>query len=217
MRSILTPGADRFDTESIHNLSGAVFAFAMTLLILNLTVPQIPKSAPEIVLAAALRDLWPHVLTYVVSFGLIASYWVMHRRIFTFIRIADRTFLWMNLYYLMFIAFMPFAANLMGSYPRYRVALLAYAGTALVTLLIQHTEWAYATGRGRLVDPDLDPRWNAHVTARNRGAIALVLVCIAVSFVDPLVSLITLILMPVLGMLPFHLQEPAPAAGERSP
>ncbi|HLN13713.1 MAG TPA: TMEM175 family protein [bacterium] len=216
MRNILAPGSDRFDTESIHNLSGAVFAFAMTLLILSLVVPPVPKGAPEAVLAAALRDLWPHVLTYFISFGLIASYWVMHRRIFTFIRVADRTFLWMNLYFLMFIAFMPFAAELMGSYPRYRVALLAYAGTALVTLLLQHTVWAYAVGRGRLVDPDLDPRWIAHVTMRTRGAIALVLVCIGVSYFDPLVSLATLILMPVLGMLPLRIAGPAPVSGEPS-
>ena len=53
MRTCLPP-SDRFDTESVHNLSGAVFAFAMTLLILNLVVPEIPKGAPNSVLASAL-------------------------------------------------------------------------------------------------------------------------------------------------------------------
>jgi len=216
MRIIPRRKSDQFDTESVHNLSGAVFAFAMTLLILNLVVPEIPRGAPNSVLASALLNLWPHVITYVISFGLIASYWVMHRRIFTFIRTADRTFLWMNLYFLMFIAFMPFAANLMGSYPRYRVALLTYAGTALATLLIQDAEWRYAIGRGRLADPDLDPRWIPHLTARIRGAIALVLVCIGVSFFDPLVSLFTFVLMPVLAMWPAHLREPAQASDGRT-
>ncbi len=209
--------SDRFDTESVHNLSGAVFAFAMTLLILNLVVPVIPKGAPNSALASALLTLWPHVATYVISFGLIASYWVMHRRMFTFIRAADRTFLWMNLYFLMFIAFMPFAANLMGTYPRYRVALLTYAGTALVTLLIQTAEWRYAKVRG-LVDPDLDPRWAVHLDWRLRGGIGLVLVCIGVSFFDTLVSLFTLILMPVLSLWPAHphLRDPMAASRERT-
>jgi uncharacterized membrane protein len=208
--------SDRFDTESIHNLSGAVFAFAMTLLILNLVVPVIPKGAPNSVLAAALLSLWPHVATYVISFGLIATYWVMHRRMFTFILEADRTFLWMNLFFLMFIAFMPFAANLMGTYPGYRAALLAYAGTALVTVLIQGAEWQYATGRGRLVDPDLDRRWIAHVTIRIRAGIVLVLGCIGVSYFDPFLSLLTFIFMPVMAMWPVRDRELPRVPGARA-
>ncbi len=205
--------SDRFDTESVHALSGAVFAFALTLLILDIAVPEIPKGSPEKVLVGALINLWPHVLTYVVSFGLISSYWVTHRRIFTFIKRADRTFLWMNLLFLMFIAFMPFATSLMGAYPRYHVAVLVYAAVAMATMLIHYAEWAYATGRGHLVDPDLDPQWFHHITRRLLSAALFSLVCIGVSFFDPLVSLIVFLLVPLMAMWPVRLEVP----GEESP
>jgi len=210
MRVFSVSRSDRFDTESVHDLSGAVFAFALTLLILNLVVPTIPKGSSETVLFRALVNLWPHVLTYVISFGLIASYWVVHRRMFTFIKRADRTFLWMNLFFLMFIAFMPFATNLMGAYPRYHVALITYAGTALATLLTLAAEWRYATRLGRLVDPDLDPRWIRHLAGRIWGAIFLCLVCIGISFFHPLVSLFFFILFPILAMVPADLDGPTP-------
>jgi uncharacterized membrane protein len=215
MRIIGPLRSDRFDTESVHNLSGAVFAFALTLLVLDLIVPVIPKGSPETVLLNALVSLWPHVLTYGISFGLISSYWVMHRRMFTFVKRADRTFLWLNLFFLMFIAFMPFATKLMGTYPRYHVALLTYAGTCMATLLVQAAEWRYATRRGRLVDPDLDPRSIRQMAGRLWGAILLVLLCIGVSFFHPLVSLFFFILMPVLAMLPAGLDGPEQGSEER--
>ena len=205
--------SDRFDTESVHDLSGAVFAFALTLLILDLVVPEIPRGSSETALVSALVNLWPHILTYVISFGLIGSYWVVHRRIFTFIKRADRTFLWMNLLFLMCIAFMPFATKLMGAYPRYHVALLTYAGTAMATLLVHYAEWGYATGRGRLVDPDLNPQLILHIAGRLRLGIFVCLLCIGVSFFDPLVSLFFFIVMPVLTMVPARLDVPAQAPG----
>jgi uncharacterized membrane protein len=207
--------SDRFDTESVHDLSGAVFAFALTLLILDLVVPEIPKGSSETVLVGALVNLWPHILTYVISFGLIASYWVLHRRIFTFIKRADRMFLWMNLLFLMCIAFMPFATKLMGAYPRYHVALFTYAGTAMVTLLVQCAQWRYATGRGRLVDPDLPPQLILYVARRLVVGVFLGLICIGISFFDPLVSLFLFIAMPVLTMWPARLDFSAQSPGEQ--
>jgi len=215
MRIVGVSRSDRFDTESVHDLSGAVFAFAMTLLILDLVVPEIPKGSPEPVLVSALANLWPHILTYVVSFGLIASYWVLHRRTFTFIKRADRTFLWMNLLFLMCIAFMPFAAKLMGAYPRYHVALLTYAGTAMITLLVQHAEWRYAIGRGRLVDSDFNPEWGRYFTRRLRLGLLVGLACIGVSFFNPLVGLGIFMVLPVATMLPANFDGGAEAPEEQ--
>lgn len=199
---------DRFDTESVHNLSGAVFAFAITVLILDLVVPEIPRGAPERVLLSALVKLWPHMAAYVVTFGLIASFWVSHRRVFSFIRAADRLFLWLNLFFLMGIAFLPFTTKLMGTYPRYRVGLWAYAGTAMGTLLIQYVQWMYAIRRG-FVHPDLNPEWTRRISRRIQLGFLIGLLSVGLSFFDPLVSLFIFISMPLLAMWPVHLDVPA--------
>jgi uncharacterized membrane protein len=191
----------RFGPESIRDISGGVFAFAMTLLILNLSVPTIPKTASEAQLAQALAALWPQILLYVVTVGLIGSYWIAHRLILNFIKEVDRTFLWMNLFFLMCVALVPFAMGIVGAYPRHRVALATYAGLSIVTLLVMYTQWRYATGRGGLIEP-APPEIALPLARKILLQVFICLLSIAVSFFSPLVSLLIFLGMPVQAYWP---------------
>jgi uncharacterized membrane protein len=79
MRLSMVLRGGRFGKNSITDLSGNVFAFAITLLVLDLSVPSVSKTSSAVVLAIALFGLWPAFLAYVMSFGFISSYWVAHR------------------------------------------------------------------------------------------------------------------------------------------
>ena len=96
------------DRDRIVNLSDAVFAIAMTLLVLDLRVPDLPEGLVDSELPAALLSLWPKYLGYVLSFVVIGTFWVIHHSIFRSIRRYDRTLLWLNFLFLMFVAFVPF-------------------------------------------------------------------------------------------------------------
>jgi uncharacterized membrane protein len=67
-------------------LSDGVFAIALTLLVLNIEVPEIPENLVAEELPGELLDLWPKFLSYVLSFVVIGFYWMAHHSIFGLMR-----------------------------------------------------------------------------------------------------------------------------------
>lgn len=96
------------NTHRIEAFSDGVFAVAITLLVLNLQVPQLAASAVSRELVAKLIELWPKLLIYVLSFVIVGIYWVAHHNSFHYIERSDRTLLWLNLLLLLCIVFIPF-------------------------------------------------------------------------------------------------------------
>jgi uncharacterized membrane protein len=81
----------------IEALSDGIFAIAMTLLVLELHVPDLPPNAPNVQVAPALFKLWPKFLTYAVSFISLGVYWIGHHNMYHVIRRSDRVLLWLNI------------------------------------------------------------------------------------------------------------------------
>ncbi len=149
------PEAGR-DRDRIVNLSDAVFAIAMTLLVLDLRVPDLPEGLVGSELPATLLSLWPKYLGYVLSFVVIGTFWVIHHSIFRPIRGYDRTLLWLNFLFLMFVAFVPFPTSLLGEYGNHRLPVAIYAGTlAAGRLLLTAIHW-YSTRSEGLLDEAQD-------------------------------------------------------------
>jgi TMEM175 potassium channel family protein len=86
-------------------LSDGVFAIAITLLILEISIPAVTDDGG---LTKALLGLWPQYLAYVLSFLVIARFWVTHHVAFRPIGRYDAVLVWLNLLLLMFVAFLPF-------------------------------------------------------------------------------------------------------------
>lgn len=91
--------------ERIVFFSDAVFAIAITLLIIEIKVPQIPVEMPEHEVWPVLLELLPKVIGYLVSFLVIGAYWIGHHRIYGLVVRSDQGLLWRNLLFLMSIAF----------------------------------------------------------------------------------------------------------------
>ena len=89
-----------FDSARISGLSDSVFAFAMTLMVLQFDTPS-----PETVAAGRLaRDVirqWQSLLAYVITFLVVASFWVAHHRTFRYIRSSDAAVVWLNILFLL--------------------------------------------------------------------------------------------------------------------
>jgi uncharacterized membrane protein len=87
-----SPDAGR-DRDRIVNLSDAVFAIAITLLVLDIRVPDIPENLVASELPGALLSLWPRYLGYFLSFVGIGVFWMIHHSIFRPVRSYDRNLL----------------------------------------------------------------------------------------------------------------------------
>lgn len=130
---------DGRDLDRIVNLSDGVFAIAITLLVLDIRVPEIPESTVATELPGELFALWPKYLGYLLSFGGISMFWAVHHSISRGIRSYDRGLIWLNFLFLMFVAFVPFLTSLLGEYGNHQLPVAVYAGTL-------------AIGRDHLVD-----------------------------------------------------------------
>jgi uncharacterized membrane protein len=94
--------------DRILALSDGVFAIAITLLVLNIEVPQIPEELVSEELPGELLDLWPKFLSYMIRFVVILFYWTAHHSIFGVIKDHDRGLIWLNSLFLMCVVFCPF-------------------------------------------------------------------------------------------------------------
>jgi uncharacterized membrane protein len=169
------------EVERIVYFSDAVFAIAITLLVLEI---QVPEGLSPTELTAALGEMWPKYLSYLISFTVIGGYWRAHHRIFHYVKAYDRRLISLNLLFLMCVAFLPFPVSLFGEYTGQRIAVEIYAGSVAATGLFLGGMWWYATRGRRLIDGDLDPRLIRHVMTERLSppAIALIVVMITLFF-----------------------------------
>jgi len=168
-------------------------------------VPDIPQGLAAAELQGRVRDLAPSILSYVISFLVIGTFWVAHHRNFRYIKRYDGRLLWLNLLFLLGIAFLPFPTALLGRYGNTQFAVVFYATVLVVTGLLLVGLWLYATAGHRLVDPDLDPRFIRYNTVRGVSASAIFLLSIGLSFIGPQVAeyswLLVALARPVLRRL----------------
>src|SRR5689334_7201750 len=102
----------------------------MTLLAFNL---QAPASVPDSEsLRVALLGMLPHLKTYVLSFLVIGIYWISHHFQFQYVRSANRTTLWINIFFLMAVATLPFSTAVLGRYEHYQPAIMLYSVNLLL-------------------------------------------------------------------------------------
>lgn len=175
------PEPDR-DLDRIVFFSDAVFAIAITLLVLEIQVPAIPEDRVSEQLATSLLALWPKYLGYVVSFLSIAVFWYIHHRIFRDIRGYDGTLILLNFLFLMFVAFLPFPTALLGEYGNNQLPVAIYAATLAVGRLLLTAIYWYATSGNRLVDGTVDPNTVRFFVIRGLTIPLIFLLSIAISF-----------------------------------
>jgi uncharacterized membrane protein len=112
----------------LEAFSDGVFAIVITLLILNVKLPDTDYKN----LSQSLWDVLPAISAYVLSFLLVGMYWVFHHYSFTLIARVDGVLLWLNILLLLFISFLPFPAMLMGKYPFKTIPVVIYVCNLLL-------------------------------------------------------------------------------------
>jgi uncharacterized membrane protein len=182
--------------ERITAFSDGVFAIAMTLLVLNLHIPDLPDDAPRGALLAELLTDMPNLQAYVLSFLVVGLFWTTHHRVFAYIRRHDTVLVWLNLFLLLFVCVLPYPTAMLGRFGG-AVPLRIYVLTLAAVSVFQVAIWCYATAQRRLVDPDLSPELVRYGMLRGLSTLAIFLVVFVVSFANVDVALGCLLLLPV--------------------
>jgi uncharacterized membrane protein len=141
-------------TERLVFFSDGVIAIAITLLVLDIRLPELPEHADSAALAAALVSIVPKIAAYALSFLVVGEFWFVHHTRFTYINRCDARLIWLNMLFLMTIGFVPFASSVMSEHPN-AVAYALYDGTMAIAALLSAALWGYAITGDRLVPPGL--------------------------------------------------------------
>ena len=193
-----SPAADALLDRLIF-LSDGVFAIAITLLVLEIALPHISGGYQQQVqeFPGALWAMWPEILTYVLTFLIVGTYWMSHQHLFEYLARADSVLAWLNVLFLMSVAFLPIPSKILGDYGAIGAAERFYALSLMLPGLLLIATWWYATRQHRLVKNDLDPILIRHRLERLLIAPAVFVLAIGLSYINPHVAVASLVLVVV--------------------
>jgi len=137
-------------------LTDGIFAIAMTLLVLELKVPELPKPVNTHDLVRRLAEEGPVFFSFVLSFLYCGLLWYLHHLAMHFVRNLKAALVWLNLLFLMSISVLPFSCALLGRYINNPVAQEVYFANMFVAACLLLGQWNYAR-RKKLINQD-DPR-----------------------------------------------------------
>jgi Predicted integral membrane protein len=127
-------------------ISDAVFGVAMTLLVLEIKVPEVHGNDKE--LAIAFLKLMPKFLVYFLSFMTAGIFWMGQAAQFEHIKKSDRNLIWINLLFLLFVSVLPFTTAFLGDYIDHNFAIGIYWLNIFLLGLMLYINWTYATRYG---------------------------------------------------------------------
>ena len=149
-----------FQLERLILFSDAVFAIAITLLVIEIKIPEIhEKPVTENAVLHKLAELIPKFVGFLVSFLLIGQYWIVHHRMFSFvINFTDRL-IWLNILFLFAIALMPFSTGFYSEYVLRGVVTPVIFYTANIALLglANFLMWRYLSNQKNNLTENLTP------------------------------------------------------------
>src|SRR5215831_16445501 len=139
-----------FQLERMILFSDAVFAIAITLLVIDLKVPQIHENISDKALLGELAQLLPKLVWFIFTFWLIGLYWTIHHRMFGYVINYNRKLIWLNLFFLLTIVLMPFSTGFYGEYSggslvekQLKVPMTVYVGNICATGIANYLLWNY--------------------------------------------------------------------------
>jgi uncharacterized membrane protein len=186
----------------------------MTVLVISLSVPVITTPQLSAVLVADLTSLFPTVLGYVISFVVLAAYWIRHHAMFHYIAKVDLGLLWLNILFLLTIGFIPFSTALIGRYPLAQIPVIIYGSNLIATGLTLQALWVYSANRNHLTATTLSERSVATVNILMLIGPLGYAAAIIFAFINTELSLALYTIIPVfyifLGMRHRHLTPSPP-------
>jgi uncharacterized membrane protein len=188
-----------FKSDRLIAFSDGVFGVALTVLIVTV-IDNFPGLNNVIVeekdrfIVALIRDRLPTLLMWLLSAVVVGTFWIAHHNVFALINRTNRLLLWLNVFFLIPVTFVPLSVHLVAlgwtgkveaSIPRLTysdTALLVYALNLLVCSVALFTLWTYATRHGGLVH-DVEASLIANVKQRMRIGILLYSIAAALAAV----------------------------------
>ena len=202
--------AGHLEYDRVLFFSDAIFAIAITLLVIEIRVPGINEAGEQ------LRSALPNIFSFALSFAVIGLFWMGHHSLFRYITVLDRPLIILNLVFLGTIAFLPYPTALLGRSPGglSAAAVIFYSACMAAAGLGELMIWVYAADVKDLLAPGTSRATRRYVTLRLVRTPAVFLVSIPVAVVSPSLGAYCWILIAPVGIWINRFTRPAGDDGQ---
>jgi len=193
----------------LESFSDAVFAVVCTLLVVSLQLPQVSGKNPEHSLLISIVGMAPTFGSYVLSFALVTLYWVAHHDLMRILRSVSSGLLWMNNFFLMWLALLPFPTEMMGAYPHNETAVLFFGLITMMAAIAFISLRLYVLFERDLLAPQFDAAYLRHSIRNSAIGTALYFIALLVSYLSEQITITMYALIPFLFFVPVRIKEQA--------
>jgi len=202
----MRPSPESYGTGRVEAFSDGVIAVAITLLVLDLRVPE---PSADVGLANRLAQLWPNYLAYVISFLAIGIMWINHHAALRRLKAVDHAVLVLNLLLLLCIVVLPFTTSLFATYldasSGGHLAAAVYAGSFLVTSLVFYAlQRLIVLHRAALLRDPLTPEQSRSILQRGLIAAPVYLLATILGLLTPYLTLAVCIVLGLFYLVPLR-------------
>jgi uncharacterized membrane protein len=219
----------------LEALSDGIFAVAMTLMVTELRVPDLPHDAANVVVVPALiklmckhqksaqtclakrltsgcgegtsSGLLPKFANYAVSFVSAGVFWVGHHNMYHAIRRTDRTLLWLNIFFFLFVSLLPFSTSVLNAFPMTQVAPLLFGTNLILIGWMMYIQWVYASWQRGMLAEHVNKEYRDAVRSRFLAYPVIATITMLICFWSIEISLSIYVLLLPLYMIPSRLMQ----------
>jgi uncharacterized membrane protein len=171
--------------QRLDQLSDGIFAIVMTILVFEIHFPQFTGATTNLTIWEELQNLLPPLLSYILSFALLFTYWRAHHFFVTvYAKNVDHTLTNINALFFMLVSLVPFSTSLLGRYPDNEISVWVFGGHITLIGLVLYWMRYYVFYSDTIKNPEIAHRAVQGSTIRTLAPVFFALLAIGLSFYD---------------------------------
>jgi uncharacterized membrane protein len=182
--------------ERLFALTDGIYAIVLTLLVLDLKIPEAPEVSNAELMADLVHQI-PNFIAYLISFLVIVLFWMRNHWILKPLTKGDETVFWLNLLHLFFLSLIPYTSSLVGHYEQDSLAVMIFSGSlgfCGLSLLFLH---GYVVGRPEWLEETPTKAWTAPNWLMDYPAPFIALGSVSLAFINIPAALGIWLLTPI--------------------
>lgn len=184
-------------TTRLETLTDGLFAIAMTILVVTIQIPVGPIHTADLFVQTT-SEIIPKFAVYFLSFLLLAVFWVDHH-MFYLVKKSNFKLIWLNIFWLMFIALLPLSTSIIAQFPEYQLAQLIFDFNLLFIGLFFYIIWSYSLEKG-MISEKVKPYY-PYIKRSLLFMPIVISVTILFTFINPKWSMVILFMIPIFSLV----------------
>ena len=196
-------------SQRLEALGDGIFAIAMTILVLELELPDVKGNSWND-FAVALHESWYGLLCYVISFIVLGIMWFGHRMMFEYIGKTNRYFIFLGVLFYLVVCLVPFSTRFLAKDTLAWYAILVYGLNLSLCNLTLYIQWIYGINKPQLLHREIPADVKKEAGFLFLLSPVVYAVAIGISFFVPWISIAIFILTPIIYLIPNKLDKYLP-------